>query len=200
MEYIKRYWHIVASLACVLVLGVAYLMRGSVGSVGPVIYTTERTVITAPPVYSNVLALVDIMVHIEGEVNQPGVYTLPYGSRVNDVLALAGGATEKADLARINLAAFLEDAQQIIIPATGEEVELYFAKAAAASTNNNLVNINTADASQLATLPGVGHVIAGNIIAHRELNGPFNTVEELRNVPRIGAVTLENLRSFITVN
>ena len=205
MDYIRKYWHILVGVGCVIVLGVVYLVRGSAG---PTIYTAaERRVITAPTVYTTAeesaepTVPLDIVVHIEGAVNQPGVYTMPYGSRINDVLNLAGGPTEEADLARINLAAFLEDAQQVIIPIAREDGEADFApEPAAAQQDSGLVNINTADQGQLTTLPGIGPVIAGNIIAHRETHGPFATVEELRNVPRIGAVTLENLRDLITIN
>ena len=205
MDYIRKYWHILVGAGCVIVLGVVYLVRGSPG---PAIYTAaERRVITAPTVYTDAEepaepeVMPDIVVHIEGAVNQPGVYTMPYGSRINDVLALAGGPTEEADLARINLAAFLEDAQQVIIPITREDGEDDFVpEQAAPAQGSGLININTADQAQLTTLPGIGPVIAGNIIAHRESHGPFATIEELRNVPRIGAVTLENLRDLVTIN
>jgi competence protein ComEA len=197
MDYVRRYWHIIAAVVCVAVLGVFYLRRDT-GP--PVVHTAERTVLEATPGYENISAPAprgDIVVHVEGAVNDPGVYTLPYGSRVNDALALAGGPTEEADLARVNLAAFLSDAQQVLIPAEGEDFPL--TTSGAAGDTGGLVNINTADAAQLRTLPGVGEVIAGNIISHREANGPFAAVDQLINVPRIGAATLENLRDLITV-
>ena len=202
MEYVRKYWHIIVGVACVAVLGGVYLLRDNAG---PMVNTAaERTAITEPVVTTAEpveTATVDIVVHIEGAVNRPGVYAMPYGSRVNDVLAIAGGATEEADLARINLAAFLQDAQQIIIPTVRGEGEAGFEpEMAVGQTASGLVNINTADQAQLMTLPNVGPVLAGNIISHREANGPFTTVDDLINVPRIGAVTLENLRDLVTIN
>jgi len=212
LDFVRKNWHILAALAVVVVLGAVYLMRMGGDSALP-----ERTVLNPvlatdlPPAEQEEQSVVmaeelaepvEIVVHIEGAVNNPGVYAVSEGSRVNDLLILAGGATDEADLSRVNLAAFLQDAQQIIIPIYGEEfVQLEQTTATGqGSGGSGLVNINTADAAQLTTLPGVGAVIANNIIAHREANGPFATIEQLTNVPRIGAATLANLREFITVN
>ena len=203
-HYIRKYWHIIAGLVCVAVLGFFHI-NGQTGREPPQL---ERVPLAAAdnaeetPVVENIREPVqrnDITVHIAGAVYLPGVYTLPYGSRVNDVLLLAGGATEEADLARINLAAFLSDAQQVIIPTEHDEIEA-IPETAQHRQDSGLVNINTADTAQLQTLPGIGPVIAGNIIAHREANGLFDTVEQLINVPRIGAGTLNNIRDLITVN
>jgi len=150
------------------------------------------------------IVMPDIIVHITGAVYEAGVYSLPYGSRVNDVLQLAGGATAEADLTRINLAAFLLDAQQVIIPLEGEELPLpqqqeHHHQEVSTTNDSGLLNVNTATVQQLTALPGIGAVIAGNIVNHREANGPFTTIEDLQRVPRIGAVTVENIRSLITV-
>jgi len=158
----------------------------------------ERTVlvaaaeeISAPPVQQ-----AEIMVHIAGAVVQPGVFALPYGSRVYDVLNLAGGATSEADLARINLAAFLTDAQQVIIPTEADEAEAVVSEAEPA---DGRININTADERLLATLPGIGPVLSANIVAHREAHGSFTSIEQLQNVPRIGAGIMNNIRELVTV-
>ena len=208
MDYVRKYWHVIAGIVCVAVLGTIYLRRDT-GL--PVVHQAERTALVANAANiaepeTQVLEYqpaerpaVDIMVHIEGAVNSPGVFTLPYGSRVNDVLILAGGATEEADLARINLAAFLIDAQQIIVPKIGEELE-HTTGMPVYETASGLININTADAALLSTLPGIGPVLAGNIINHRETQGPFTSIDQLTNVPRIGQTTLENIRALITVN
>ena len=209
MDYVRRYWHIIVGVVCVVVLGIIYLQRDTGPPPAPsqerivlggpsAVYAADATYptgqqITAPQAY--------IVVHIEGAVNVPGVYTLAYGSRVNDLLTAAGGATEDADLVRINLAAFLEDAQQIIIPTMGEEIAegVSVPEPIAGSSSDGLININTADAAQLRTLPGIGEVISGNIVTHRETNGPFTTVDQLINVPRVGPGVLENIRNLITV-
>jgi len=208
MEYLRKYWHILAGIICVAVLGGVYFLRDTES---PAMHDINRTLITeisedtdeaVAPLDIPPPAPLDVVVHIEGAVARPGVYTVPYGSRVNDVLLLAGGATGEADLARINLAAFVEDAQQIIIPTEGQELPegSQAIQPAEADDGQGLININTASASQLTALPGIGPVIAGNIINHRDVNGSFNTVEDLRNVPLIGAVTLDNIRSLITVD
>ena len=235
MDYLKKFWHILACVVGIAVLGGVYFFGGSSNSdvqhrviapavdheaeAGSVFHGsaptspngTEPSMNTPPPSNVPPSEPPEIVVHIEGAVAQPGVFTLPYGSRVNDVLTKAGGPTEEADLARINLAAFLQDAQQVIIPAEGDETIYtpYWISAqeeitstedvASDGTARRLININTATEAELRTLPGVGQVIAGNIIAHRTANGYFTTIEELRNVPRIGAVTMDNLRNLITV-
>ena len=199
-EYTRKYWHFLAGLVCVAVLGFVYLRE----SEEQPIVVEQRTPITAAAFDDEEEDAVqevpgDIVVHIEGAVNSPGVFTLPHGSRVNDVLALAGGPREDADLARVNLAAFLADAQQIIIPAEGDEIIAPEVNPQA-EEDSGLININTANEQMLRTLPGIGPVLAGNIITHRETYGPFATVEELQNVPRIGPGIMNNIRNLVTVH
>lgn len=200
MELIRKHWHIIAGLACVVLLGLMYYWRQPTT---PVIHTPERTSLTASepatPEQTPPPPPTDLVVHIEGAVAQPGVFTLPYGSRVNDALELAGGPTEEADLSRINLAAFLVDAQQVIIPIEGTQETPEQATTPQATESNHLININKANEHQLTSLPGIGPVIANNIITHRESEGPFTSIEDLQNVPRIGTTTLNNIRDFISV-
>jgi len=220
MDNIKKYWHVIAGVVCVIILGAVYLIRDT-SPVATISQDTSRVLLVDTNNPTETAAAnptnptnaeqptnpqppeepQDIVVHIAGQVNNPGVYTMPANSRVNDLLELAGGATEDADLSLVNLAAFLQDAQQIIIPAEGDEYFIQQAQAQAGQTGQTggLININTADATQLATLPGIGATIANNIINHREENGPFATIEQLQNVPRIGATTFQNLRDLITV-
>ena len=198
MEYIRKYWHFLAGLVCVAVLGFVYLS----GNNQQPIVIEQRTPIAAL-VFDEEEAAAreapgEIVVHVAGAVKSPGVFTLPYGSRVNDALALAGGPRSDADLARINLAAFLVDAQQIIIPAEGDEI-IADTWNQQVEEDSGLININTANEQMLRTLPGIGPVLAGNIITHRETYGPFGTVEELQNVPRIGPGIMNNIRSLVTV-
>jgi len=164
----------------------------------------------APAFEPGAVEAVNIVVHIIGAVNAPGVFELPDGSRINDVLILAGGETEYADLSRINLAAFARDAMQIIVPVLGEEIDEVFifsednAPAAggispAAVQGSGLININTATAAELQALPGIGPVLSQNIIDFRETHGAFASVGELINVARIGPATLERIRELVTV-
>jgi competence protein ComEA len=134
-----------------------------------------------------------IYVHILGEVRQPGLYELRDGDRAVDAVAAAGGFTESADAAGLNLARFVSDGEQIIVPAIGE------VPAAGAGGAPGKVNLNTADAALLDTLPGVGPATAAKIIAWREQNGRFESIEDLLDVGGIGEAKFESLRDLVTV-
>lgn len=136
--------------------------------------------------------------HVVGPVNSPGVYTLPPGSRVQDALQAAGGPTADADLERLNLAAVVQDQDQIIVPRRTMGLTPGSSPSVRGSSID-LVNVNTADSETLQTLPGIGPVLAGRIIDYRNAHGPFDTVESLMEVKGIGAATLEKLRLLITL-
>lgn len=134
-----------------------------------------------------------IYVHILGQVREPGLYALPDGARAVDAVAAAGGFTEAADAGGVNLARFLTDGEQIVVPALGQ------APAAAPGMSGGKVDLNTADAATLDTLPGVGPATAAKIIAWREANGGFAAVEDLLDVGGIGEAKFESLRDLVTV-
>ena len=134
-----------------------------------------------------------LLVHVAGEVHHPGVVLLEPGSRVVDAIEAAGGATRSAVLAGINLAAPLIDGSQIIVPSTKDP------RSTPASSGDGLVQVNTASTAELETLPGVGPVMAGRIVSHREQNGPFAVFEDLLDVPGIGEATLARLRPLIRI-
>ncbi|RTE50850.1 helix-hairpin-helix domain-containing protein [Actinobaculum sp. 352] len=144
------------------------------------------------------------VVHISGAVTSPGVYTVPTNSRVNDVVQMAGGMTQDADQAAINLAAPIRDGDHVHIAAVGETP----VPAAGGSGEqiqsgqaggSGLVNINTATTSELQELPGIGPVLADAIVAWREENGGFSAPEELMEVSGIGQATFEKLRDHVVV-
>ena len=135
-----------------------------------------------------------IYVHILGQVAHPGLYALRDGDRGVDIVAAAGGFTAEADPAGINLARFLSDGEQIYVPAVGEVVA-----GAAGGAADGTVNLNTADAAALDTLPRIGPALAERILAWREKNGPFAAVEDLLDVPGIGEAILDGLRDLVTV-
>jgi competence protein ComEA len=156
----------------------------------------------------------ELVVHVVGAVAAPGIQRLPPGSRVVDALAAAGDALPDADLARINLAAPLIDGQQVFVPRPGEPAPSTLAPAgggtgitgggpggtgATGTAQGGLVNLNTATAQELEALPGVGPSTAAAIIAHRDANGPFTSVEQLIDVRGIGDAKLEQLRQLVTV-
>lgn len=141
-----------------------------------------------------------IRVYISGAVRQPDVYTLPPGSIVKDGLAAAGGPAPDADLDRINLAQPLSDGQQVFVPRRGEARSSNTTPVPASpNTTNSLININTASAEELETLPGIGPVLAQDIVSYRNEHGPFKSIEDLKNVPGIGEVRFERLKGLITV-
>ena len=137
-----------------------------------------------------------IYVHILGQVNDPGLYALHDGDRAVDVVAAAGGLTASADPAALNLARFLSDGEQIIVPAVGQSVPASGAGGGTAIPGK--VNINTADEPTLETLPRVGPAMAARILAWRAANGRFTAVEDLMSVSGIGEKTFEGLKDLVT--
>lgn len=131
-----------------------------------------------------------MVVYIAGEVVNPGVFPLPQGSRVNDVVIAAGGLTEKANSIPINLAEKLRDGQKIVIPAKGINTASVTGDDQTQSANLTGIavplNINTATQSELEKLPGIGPEKASQIIAYRETKGPFIKIEDILKVPGIG--------------
>jgi len=136
-----------------------------------------------------------IVVHVSGEVVSPGLVEVPSDARVADVLAAAGGVSLRADLPEVNLAQPVVDGQQIVVPSESRPGT----EAAVAGTADVRIRINDADTATLETLPGVGPVLAGSIIAHRAEFGPFRTIEDLLDVPGIGEQKLASLRDRVLV-
>ncbi len=150
-----------------------------------------------------------VVVHVAGEVLAPGVVTLPVGSRVQDAVAAAGGATATADLDAVNLARLLVDGERVLIPAPGEAVTEPDVPgtgsgsgpgpaASGGAGSGGLVNLNTADATTLEELPGIGPALAARIIAWREQHGGFTAVAELDEVSGIGPALMAQLTPLVT--
>lgn len=143
-----------------------------------------------------------VVVHIAGAVHDPGVIQVVSSARVHEAIEAAGGATARADLSALNLAAPLVDGEQIYVPEAGEEAHQHSQSGPAnpgGAAAGAPVNINSADATTLQTLPGIGPALAERIIAHREVHGRFGTVDELVAVSGIGPATLSQLRDLVTV-
>lgn len=134
-----------------------------------------------------------IYVHVLGAVREPGLYRLRDGDRAVDAVAAAGGFTEGADQSQLNLARFISDGEQIVVPVLGTE------PAQGGQATQGKVNINTADSATLETLPRVGPAMAQRIIAWREANGRFASIEDLLAVTGIGSKTFEGLRDLVTI-
>ena len=142
-----------------------------------------------------------IAVHVSGAVVAPGVYELEEGARVADAVEHAGGFLEGAAENALNLARVLNDGEQVVVPTAEEHAAQQSAAEASggAAGVGGKVNINTASAEQLDTLPGVGESTAQKIIADREANGPFSSPEDLKRVSGIGDKKYAELADLITV-
>jgi competence protein ComEA len=139
-----------------------------------------------------------IRVHVSGAVRQPDVYELPAGSIVKDAVEAAGGPIDNADLDGVNLAVELRDQQQVYVPRQGETVPMSPALVGGGAVSGP-VNINTATAAELDTLPGIGPSTAQKIVDYREANGSFQTIEDIMDVPTIGEAKFEGIKDLITV-
>jgi competence protein ComEA len=140
------------------------------------------------------------LVHVEGAVAQPGIYSLAPGSRLSDAVEAAGGLLPEADPSRLNLASFITDGQRITVYLIGEESVQPFFAGQTDGEPGFLININTASLADLESLPGIGPVKAQAIIEYRELNGPFESIEEIMQVPGIGPATFDLIQDRITVD
>lgn len=142
-----------------------------------------------------------IYIDIKGAVHDPGVYQFEEGDRLLDAVEKAGGLTSDADERQINMAQKLVDQMMIIIPVIGEEITpaMNGLSADLPSTETDQVNINTADIEELKTLTGIGEAKARNIIEYREMNGSFQTTDEIKNVSGIGDGIFTQIKDAITV-
>jgi competence protein ComEA len=137
-------------------------------------------------------------VHIAGAVNRPGLYRVPPGSRVDDAIRVAGGATEDADLNSLNLATKVKDGDKVLVPRRGQTGAAGEGAGGGAGQSQQL-NLNTATAAQLDELPGIGPALAQRIVAYREQHGGFRTVDELQKVPGIGPAKFGQVKDLVTV-
>ncbi len=169
---------------------------------------------TADPSTTTAVADAPLVVQAAGAVAEGGVYRLPAGSRVDDLVRAAGGLAPDADRDRVNLAAPLADGERVWVPRAGQaEVPEVVAGsggggggvaaggpgAAGAAGVPAIVDLNTATAEELDTLPGVGPATAAAILAYRDQQGRFTSVDELLEVRGIGEAKLEQLRASVTV-
>ena len=153
-----------------------------------------------------------IIVHITGEVKNTGILVLKEEARIADAIESAGGATEEADLNKINLAYTLKDGQKIYTPNKEDEENIAYITE---GSGNNVsvengdesemkekinININTASQAELEELPGIGEAIASRIIEYREENGTFNKIEDLLNVKGIGDAKFAEIKEYVVVN
>jgi competence protein ComEA len=183
-----------------LVVGVAItafvLLRPSTPSPPPELSLPMASA-SSPSTSATTTSATSLVVHAAGAVARPGLYRLPPGARVDDLVAAAGGVAADADVDRINLAAALVDGERVYVPRVGEAVPVAGDDAASSS---GPIDLNTADESQLDSLPGVGPATAKAIIDERtRRGGRFTSVDDLLNVRGIGPAKLEQLRPLVMV-
>jgi len=209
-----------AVAAVVATVGVRYLVASRAAASPGATLLSAVPAAVAPGASSAALpqpqvSLQPLVAYACGAVARPGVYRLLPEARVADLLALAGGATAKADLTAINLAAKVTDGQQVVVPlkpaaaaAAGPQVGAAAPPAAGAAGSSAaavggatapLVNLNTATLEELDTLEGVGPVTAQKIVDYRTANGGFKSIDELKNVPGIGDVRFAAVKDSVTI-
>jgi competence protein ComEA len=160
---------------------------------------------SAPPILiEDASANLPLVVEVRGEVAAPGVFALSPGARLQDAIRAAGGLSNEADLSTVNLARRLRDGELVVIlaipapdstpalPADGAD------NSTLAEDRRARIDINTATAEELEALPSIGEVIAARIIAYREQNGPFRSVDDLIHVQGISDRTIDEFRDLVT--
>ncbi|MCX5726230.1 MAG: ComEA family DNA-binding protein [Candidatus Saganbacteria bacterium] len=187
-----------------------YIILGLIASIiigsGVLVYNRyfapadEKVLVDEPR--EEVLQNETIIVHVSGEVKREGVYKMKIGDRVVDAIALARGATDRADLSQINLAKTLSDGEKLVILKKREQAKVegkINSSNEQKSPEGGLVDINSADEKTLCSLPSIGPSTAKKIIEYRQSKGSFASIEELTQIPRLGKKTLEKIKDKITI-
>jgi competence protein ComEA len=174
-------------LLVVLVLAGRFLLHAGTAR-APTQPLPRLPVASAPPA-----AMALLVVDVVGAVRRAGLQRLPQGSRIADAITRAGGATRRADLAQVNLAAPLADGEQVVVPARGASV----GASALPGTTTGPVHLSTATTEQLDALPGIGPVTAQKIVAYRQQHGAFRSVAELDAIPGIGPARIDQLKGLV---
>lgn len=180
-EQLERYrWLIVAIFAVPLLVGIGFLLRDRLSGPEPL------------EINMGGVPLGEIRVYVTGAVHNPGVYPLQDGDRWIDALEAAGGPSQDADLTAINLARRAQDEDQIVVPRQSQA-------AVSGISQPPLIDINTASAAELISLPGIGEVRAGRIIDSRTRDGPFAAIEELLERDLVPRSVYGDIQDLITV-
>lgn len=195
-------WSPRAARAALVVLGALLIVAGWWWWQGRSRPAEEVPAPDAVPAQQAADVAAEVVVHVIGRVNRPGVVRLPFGARVADAVEAAGGMRKGADAGSVNLARVLVDGEQVVVAGRGE-------RGTAAPEGQQppagevdapgLLDLNAATAAQLEELPGIGPVLAARIVAWREENGRFTSVDVLGEVGGIGDVLLEQVRPLVRV-
>ncbi|MGE5274846.1 MAG: helix-hairpin-helix domain-containing protein [Verrucomicrobiota bacterium] len=188
-------------LVAALLVGARFVVRAGTptGAPAPPIVGSAQDPGGAPPSAAGAAEAVSAraVVYVVGAVRRPGIYKLPQGSRVADAVARAGGATPKADPAALNLAAPLADGEQVLVPARLPRAVAAVQGAAVPGVPAGPIQLSSATAEQLDSLPGIGPATAQRILDYRAEHGAFRSVDELDEVPGIGPTRVAQLRGLV---
>ncbi len=195
-------------LLIVIIVGVGIILNRNINREDNFIINSASDISENNPAIK--IEVPPVIIHIAGAVKNPGVYQLKSTDRIVDAVKIAGGATEEANLDSINLAALLRDGQKIIVPyktysETGEEINTntYNHTASVYSSSpvstSAKININTANANMLQTLPGIGPVLSERIIEYRNQNGFFGVIDDIKDVSGIAEKKYEGIKDLICV-
>ncbi|HEY2310441.1 MAG TPA: helix-hairpin-helix domain-containing protein [Gaiellaceae bacterium] len=180
---------VAAAAIVVLLLAIRHLGGG--GSAAPAVTPVQP--VARPKREAQKLLTIDVA----GAVRHPGLYRLGSGSRIDDAIALAGGATAKAQLDTVNLAAPVADGEQIVVPQRGVGGPAAAGAPAAGSSPSAPLDLNSATLEELENLPGIGPVTAQKILDYRQQHGAFHSVAELQGVSGIGPAHMAQLKGLV---
>lgn len=225
---INKHHFIIIIAALLFLIGIWYVSVIFDGkkALEDVFYETETTTLVTTETSTETETETEkqeIKVYITGEIKKPGVYSANDRDRICDIVEKAGGFTEKADSESINMAAYINDEEHIVVANIDDKNNDYenqdnnedkvtkikiessiqgSIKSSIQKNNNKLnkIDINKASAEELKTIKGIGDVLSQNIIEYREKNGPFKSIEEIKNVSRIGNKLFEKIKDFIKVS
>ena len=190
-------------VVCLLVASMVWLNRPQ--AVTPIDVQATGVMVSQPDATTSVATQSatrpqsTIVVDVEGHVHHPGLVTLPIDSRVADAIAKAGGLTKRIAPGALNLAQKVTDGQLIVVSSGAAQASSQSVGDGAAGTASALINLNTASATDLDALPGVGPVMSTRIVAWRTENGGFRAVDDLQQVPGIGPKVFANLKPLVCV-
>lgn len=207
---LKNYkWHIVAGVTAIAVIFFSWTFFNQEEEQGDDLFAdlakTEDTQSQVEEASHAPVEPQEMKVDVKGAVLSPGLYDALQGERVYDLIEKAGGFTAEADRNRVNLAQIVEDQMVIYVPVIGEEGDNAPVQNSVGTLSTGgagegqKVNLNKADETELQTLPGIGPSKAEAIIQYRSENGPFQSIEDLKNVSGIGEKTFEKLKENIAI-
>ncbi|EAG3840498.1 ComEA family DNA-binding protein [Listeria monocytogenes] len=199
MELLRKYKHYILIGIAILCAGLVYIWIPD--SKSDAVTANQAVTKEEKPNKEETKLSNEVYIDIKGAVRTPGVYKLPMDARIQDVVKIAGGLTAEADSSKLNLAEKLKDEMSIYVYKKGEEgPTTQGANTEEASTGSAKINLNSATKDDLQQVPGIGESKATAIIEHREKEGLFQTIEDLKNVSGIGEKTVEKLKEYLDVN